>query len=81
MRTELVTRLRSDVVPMAFFQPTKRPGYNRIAALITLRSNPMQVLTTLIGKPPRYIKPNVIRCLGVYKPQEFEGDDLFAALE
>jgi hypothetical protein len=81
MRTETVVRPRSSTVPMALFQVTSRPGYNRLTFMCTLTANPMQILVTLTGKAPRFIRPNPIRCLGIYQPQEATEDDIFAILE
>jgi len=81
MRTEMVVKPRSETVPMALLEPTPRPGYNRLTFLGSLTANPMQLLITLTGKPPRVIRPNPIKCLGIFQPQESTEDDIFAIME
>jgi hypothetical protein len=82
MRTEVVTRIRSEVIPMALIQsPNRHGGHTRLTYLCTLGANPMQVLLSLTSKPPRIIKGNPLISLGIFKPMEPEADDIWAELE
>jgi len=78
-RTVTVLRPKSDVTPLAFIQPTARPGYTRLTLLSTLNASPVNVISGILAKPPRFIRPNPITCLGVFKPVKPEENvDLFA---
>jgi galactitol-specific phosphotransferase system IIB component len=87
-RMEEVTKIQSEVVPMAYYQPTKT-GRTRIVFLCRLTENPVTILTVMTGKRAVHIKPNPIECWGYYKfdregsedQAAFQEDDLFAALE
>lgn len=85
MRTEEVTRIRSDTVPLAFIRSVG--GKTQLAFLCTLRESPITLLGVMTGKRIGFIKANNIICLGIYRydieaeSDDGGSDDLFAALE
>jgi hypothetical protein len=88
-RMEEVTKIRSEVVPLAYIQIAKGGDGITLTFLCNLTANPLQILTILTGKRPAYLKPMPLTCLGYYRydrakaTNEFDlqEDDLFAILE
>jgi len=86
-RMEEVTRIRSELVPMAYFEPTKTGV--KLVFLCNLEANPMTILTLLTKKRAMYIKPHPITCSGYFRydrkkadsQYDMQEDDLFAILE
>jgi len=78
-RMEEVTRLRSDVVPMAYFAPAR--GGTQITFLGNLTVNPIQILNSLTKKRPALLKTCPIQCLGYYRYDREKADEVYGVQE